>query len=38
MFAVSTFNTDYVFVMEENLVDAVHALQKAGHEFLHKEQ
>ena len=38
MFAVSTFNTDYVFVMEENLVDAVHALQKAGHEFLHKDQ
>jgi hypothetical protein len=38
MFAISTFNTDYVFVMEENLVNAVHALQKAGHTFLHKEQ
>jgi hypothetical protein len=38
LFAVSTFNTDYVFVMEENLVNAVQALQKAGHDFLHKEQ
>lgn len=38
MFAISTFNTDYVFVMEENLVNAVQALQKAGHEFVHKEQ
>jgi uncharacterized protein len=37
MFAVSTFNTDYVFVMDENLVNAVQALQKAGHTFLHKE-
>lgn len=38
VFALSTFNTDYVFVMEEHLVNAVQALQKAGHEFLHKEQ
>ena len=38
LFAISTFNTDYVFVMEENLVNAVQALQKAGHEFIHKEQ
>lgn len=37
VFAISTFNTDYVFVMEEQLVNAVQALQKAGHEFLHKE-
>ncbi|MBI3579653.1 MAG: ACT domain-containing protein [Ignavibacteriales bacterium] len=35
--AISTFNTDYIFVMEENLVNAVQALQKAGHEFVHKE-
>jgi hypothetical protein len=35
--AISTFNTDYVFVMEENLVTAVQALQKAGHEFVHGE-
>ncbi|MBI3586200.1 MAG: ACT domain-containing protein [Ignavibacteriales bacterium] len=35
--ATSTFNTDYVFVMEENLVNAVHTLQKTGHEFVHKE-
>ena len=38
LFAISTFNTDYVFVMEEHLVNAVQALQKAGHEFVHKEQ
>jgi hypothetical protein len=38
IFAISTFNTDYVFVMEEHLVNAVQALQKAGHEFTHKEQ
>jgi hypothetical protein len=38
LFAISTFNTDYVFVMEEQLVNAVQALQKAGHEFAHKEQ
>ena len=38
VFAISTFNTDYVFVLEENLVNAVQALQKAGHEFVHKEQ
>lgn len=34
---VSTYNTDYFFLMEENLVTAVQALQKAGHEFVHKE-
>lgn len=38
LFAVSTYNTDYVFVMEEHLVNAVQALQKAGHNFTHKEQ
>jgi hypothetical protein len=38
VFAASTFNTDYVFVMEEHLVNAVQALQQAGHEFVHKEQ
>jgi hypothetical protein len=38
LFAISTFNTDYVFVMEEHLVNAVQALQKAGHVFVHKEQ
>ena len=37
LLAVSTFNTDYIFVMEENLVNAVQALQKAGHEFVHGE-
>lgn len=38
IFVVSTYNTDYIFVMEEHLVNTVHALQKAGHEFVHKEQ
>lgn len=38
IFAISTFNTDYVFVMEEHLVNAVQALQKVGHEFVHKDQ
>jgi len=38
MFVISTFNTDYIFVMEENLVNAVQALQQAGHQFLHKSQ
>jgi hypothetical protein len=38
IFVTSTFTTDYVFVREEHLVNAVHALQKAGHVFLHKEQ
>ena len=35
--SISTYNTDYLFVLEENLVNAVQALQKAGHEFVHKE-
>ena len=38
MLAVSTFVTDYIFVMEEHLVNAVQALQKAGHEFSHDEK
>jgi len=38
MLAISTFVTDYIFVMEEHLVNAVQALQKAGHEFSHKEK
>lgn len=37
VFTVSTFNTDYVFVLDEHLVNVVHALQKAGHQFVHKE-
>jgi hypothetical protein len=37
IFAVSTYNTDYVFVHDENLVTVVQALQKAGHTFEHKE-
>lgn len=35
---ISTFNTDYLFVMEENLVPAVKVIQKAGHEFVHTDQ
>jgi len=37
LLAVSTFNTDYIFVIEENLVNAVQALQKVGHTFVHGE-
>jgi hypothetical protein len=38
IYVISTYNTDYVFVMEEHLVTAVQALQKVGHEFIHKDQ
>ncbi len=37
VFAVSTFHSDYIFLMEENLVKATQALQHAGHEFVHEE-
>ena len=33
IFAVSTFNTDYVLVKEENLPSAMEALEKAGYEI-----
>ncbi len=35
--AQSTFDRDYIFLMEENLVPATQALQQAGHEFVHEE-
>ena len=31
VFAVSTFDTDYIFVKEEILPDAIDALREAGH-------
>ncbi|RPI05571.1 MAG: ACT domain-containing protein [Ignavibacteriae bacterium] len=37
VFAVSTFHSDYIFLMEEHLVKATQALQHAGHEFIHEE-
>jgi uncharacterized protein len=37
VFAVSTFHSDYVFLLEEHLVNATQALQHAGHEFVHEE-
>ena len=37
VFAISTYNTDYVFLPEDMLVHAVQSLQHAGHEFIHKE-
>ena len=37
IFAVSTFHSDYIFLMEEHLVKATQALQHAGHEFVHEE-
>jgi len=35
--SVSTFHSDYIFLMEEHLVKATQALQHAGHEFVHEE-
>jgi uncharacterized protein len=35
--SVSTFHSDYIFLMEEFLVQATQALQHAGHEFIHEE-
>ena len=37
IFAVSTFHSDFIFLMEEHLVKATQALQHAGHEFVHEE-
>jgi hypothetical protein len=37
VFSVSTFQADYIFLMEEHLVKATQALQHAGHEFVHEE-
>jgi uncharacterized protein len=37
IFAVSTFNSDYIFLREEDLVKATQMLQHAGHEFVHEE-
>ena len=33
----TTFNAVYIFLREEKIVDAVKALQHAGHSFEHKE-
>ena len=37
IFAISTFDTDYVLVKEENLARAIAALLAAGHEALGRE-
>ena len=37
VFAVSTFHSDYIFLLEEHLVKATQALQHAGYEFVHEE-
>ena len=37
IFAVSTFHSDYIFLLEEHLVKATQALQHAGYEFVHEE-
>ena len=34
IFALSTFDTDYILVREENLAEARRALQEAGHHFI----
>lgn len=33
IFAISTFNTDYILTKKENFEKAVHALQKKGYEI-----
>ncbi len=37
VFTVSTFHTNYIFLLEEHLVQATQVLQHAGHEFVHEE-
>ncbi len=37
MLTVTTFNSVLFFFQEEHVVEAVKALQQAGHEFTHKE-
>lgn len=34
IFAISTYDTDYVLVREENLTKAVEVLQQAGYQFI----
>ena len=34
VFVVSTFNTDYILVKEENLQQAITALEEAGYQFI----
>lgn len=34
IFAISTFNTDYILVKEENFFRALDVLQRAGHQFV----
>ncbi len=35
IFAVSTYNTDYILVKEKDLEDAIIALRNDGHEIIH---
>jgi len=37
VFVLSTFQSDYIFLLEEHLVKATQALQHAGHEFVHED-
>ena len=38
IFAISTYDTDYVLIQEEYAGDAVSALQQVGHELLAREE
>jgi uncharacterized protein len=38
IFAISTFNTDYVLVKEEHAEAALHTLRSAGHEMISSEE
>ncbi len=37
IFVASTFTSAHIFLMEEHLVEATQALQRAGHVFVHEE-
>ena len=37
IFAISTFNTDYILVKQENFAKALHSLEEHGYKVLHEE-
>ena len=36
VFAISTFNTDYILVKQENFAKALHSLEEHGYKVLHE--
>ena len=37
VFAISTFNTDYILVKQENFAKVLHSLEQHGYKVLHEE-